>query len=72
MESLGKVIAYTSRPEQQAVLLRQADMIWRGSENSITEADDLAEVRSRYEHLQGRNESFPATAGAGDPLTSAP
>jgi uncharacterized membrane protein len=56
MESLAKVIAYTSRPEQQEVLLRQADMIWRGSENSITEAGDLAEVRSRYERLQRHDE----------------
>src|SRR5664279_202158 len=51
MESLGKVLAYTQSAEQRSVLLRQAEMISRGSHAGIVEADDLNEVCRRYDLL---------------------
>ena len=51
LESIGKVVAYTASDDQRAVLLRQAQMIWRASEHSIVEPDDLAAVRRRYDLL---------------------
>ncbi|WP_375479329.1 DUF2254 domain-containing protein [uncultured Jatrophihabitans sp.] len=51
MESLGKVFAYTQSSEQRAVLLRQADMILRGSAAGIDEDEDRSEVRRRYDLL---------------------
>ena len=49
MDSLTKVLEYTTDPEQRDVLVRQADMILRASEQSIAEPEDLDDVRSRYE-----------------------
>jgi uncharacterized membrane protein len=49
MDSLTKVLEYTTDPEQRDVLVRQADMILRASEQSIAEPEDLGDVRSRYE-----------------------
>ena len=51
MESIGKVLAYTQSSEQRADLLRQANMILRGSEAGIDEAEDRSEVRRRYDLL---------------------
>ena len=51
MESLSKVLAYTQSAEQRTVLLRQAEMISRGSHAGIDEAEDLNEVCRRYDLL---------------------
>jgi len=51
LESLGKVLAYTRDDDQRVVLLRQADMVWRASQLSIEEPQDLAAVRCRYEAI---------------------
>jgi len=55
IESLGKVLAYTSNDAQRAVLLRQAEMIWRASERSIAEPGDLEEIRRRFLPLQAEH-----------------
>jgi uncharacterized membrane protein len=51
MESFGRVLAYTTTPEQRQALLRQADMVMRASEEAIPEPNDVADVRLRYDRL---------------------
>ncbi len=52
LESLAKVWAYSGTDAQRAVLLRQADMVWRASAAAVTEPGDLAEIRRRYDGLR--------------------
>jgi len=49
LDTLAKVMAYAAAPEQREVLLEQARMILRASEESVPEAADRADVRRRYE-----------------------
>lgn len=48
VDSLAHIMEYTTNPEQRVVLVRQADMILRAAEESITEEDDLIDIRSRH------------------------
>lgn len=49
LEVIAIVIAQTSSPDQQEILLRQADMIRRGSETFIPEENDRQDVMKRYQ-----------------------
>jgi uncharacterized membrane protein len=49
LEALSRIMEYTSTPEQRAVLLQQADMIWRECERTVDEPLDRADVRRRYD-----------------------
>jgi uncharacterized membrane protein len=49
LEALSRVMEYTTTPEQRTVLLDQAAMILRSSEDSVPEAEDRADVRRRYD-----------------------
>ena len=49
LAGLTKVMAYTTSPEQREVLLEQAEMILRASEESVPEDADRADVRRRYD-----------------------
>jgi len=49
LDGLAKVMAYTSTPQQRELLLEQAAMILRASEESVPEEADRADVRRRYE-----------------------
>jgi uncharacterized membrane protein len=49
LDGLAKVMAYTTSPEQREVLLEQAAMILRASEESVPEQADRADVRRRYD-----------------------
>ena len=51
LAALVKVMTYTTTPDQQRILLDQADMILRSSEESVTEPSDRADVRRRYDTL---------------------
>jgi uncharacterized membrane protein len=51
LDGLAKVMAQTTSPEQRELLLEQAAMILRASEESVPEAADRADVRRRYERL---------------------
>jgi uncharacterized membrane protein len=51
LEAIAKVMAYTTSVEQREVLLEQAEMILRASEESVPEAADRADVRRRYDAL---------------------
>jgi uncharacterized membrane protein len=52
LESLAKVMAYTRNDSQRATLIRQADMIWRASEKSGADVEDMREIKLRYDRIQ--------------------
>jgi uncharacterized membrane protein len=51
IDSLGSIMLDTTSADQRAVLRRQADMVLRLSEQSVSEPNDLEEIRFRYERL---------------------
>jgi uncharacterized membrane protein len=51
MDSLSNVTEYTASSEQREVLRRQADMIMRVADDTVTDPQDLADVRGRYERM---------------------
>jgi uncharacterized membrane protein len=51
LDALGSVISITTTPEQRLVLTRQAEMILRSADESVSEANDLEEIRSRYRRM---------------------
>ena len=53
LDALAKVMAYAAAPEQREVLLEQAQMILRASEESVPEEADRADVLRRYETVLG-------------------
>jgi uncharacterized membrane protein len=52
LDGLAKVMAYTTSSAQREVLLEQAAMILRASEESVPEAEDRADVRRRYDAVR--------------------
>jgi uncharacterized membrane protein len=57
LDALTKVMPYTTSARQREVLLQQAEMILRGSEESVPEPADRADVRQRYEAVLRAAES---------------
>jgi len=55
IDSLGSIMLDTTSPEQRVVLRRQADMMLRLSEETVTEQNDLEEIRFRYRRLPGED-----------------
>jgi uncharacterized membrane protein len=53
IDSIGSIVLDTTSPEQRAVLRRQADMVLRAAERSVSEPNDLQEVRLRYDRILG-------------------
>ena len=53
IDSIGSVMLDTTSAEQRVVLRRQADMTLRLAEQSVTEPNDLEEIRFRYGRLPG-------------------
>jgi uncharacterized membrane protein len=51
LDALTKIMEYTTTPGHREVLLRQAHMILRSSEESVSEPLDRADVERRYEAL---------------------
>jgi uncharacterized membrane protein len=65
LDGLAKVMAHTTSSAQRAVLLEQAAMIIRASEESVPEAADRADVRRRYDSVCAAAE-IPSAAGSAD------
>ncbi|MBV8462923.1 MAG: DUF2254 domain-containing protein [Acidimicrobiales bacterium] len=55
IDSLGSIMLDTTSAEQRAVLRRQADMVLRLSEETVSEPDDLEEIRFRYRRVPGED-----------------
>jgi uncharacterized membrane protein len=53
IDSLGSIMLDTTSADQRTVLRRQADMVLRLSEETVSEANDLEEIRFRYRRLPG-------------------
>lgn len=51
LDALARIMEYTTTAAQRAVLLQQADMILRDSEDSVTEPLDRADVRRHYDSI---------------------
>ena len=49
LDSLAKITAYTTGPGQRQLLLAQAEMIVRASDESVPDEPDRIDVRRRYE-----------------------
>jgi uncharacterized membrane protein len=60
LDGISKVIAHTSSQAQREVLLEQADMILRASEESVPEAADRADVLSRYDLVRAAKSAAAA------------
>jgi uncharacterized membrane protein len=52
LEVIAAVAAYTSREEDRAALLQQANMVKRGSQKAIPEERDRQEVEARYQAVE--------------------
>jgi len=66
LDGIAKVLAHTSSPEQREVLLEQAAMILRASEESVPEAGDRDDVRRHYDAVHVADVSAAPLSGAGD------
>jgi uncharacterized membrane protein len=51
LEALEKIIDDTTLPEQRELLLEQATMIYRASEESVQEPSDRADVKRQYDDV---------------------
>jgi uncharacterized membrane protein len=56
LDALIKVFPYTISPEQRAILMEQAEMILRASEESVPEVADREAVRRSYEAVARASE----------------
>jgi uncharacterized membrane protein len=52
LDGIAKVMTHTNSPAQREVLIEQADMIMRSSEESVQEPADRADVRRHYDLVQ--------------------
>jgi uncharacterized membrane protein len=64
LDSITKIAMYTTTDEQRAVLLHQADMIWRAASASVAEPDDQSDVQVCYDAAN------TAAGGAGRPKSA--
>jgi uncharacterized membrane protein len=55
IDSLGSIMLDTTSADQRVVLRRQADMVLRLSEETVTEPNDLEEIRFRYRRIPGED-----------------
>jgi uncharacterized membrane protein len=55
IDSIGSIMLDTTSLEQRMVLRRQADMVLRLSEESVSERNDLEEIRFRYRRIPGED-----------------
>ncbi len=62
LDGLTKIMAHAVSSEQRDVLLEQAEMILRASEESVPEARDRADVRRRYDLVYEAAATVRATA----------
>jgi uncharacterized membrane protein len=55
IDSLGSITLDTTSGEQRVVLRRQADMVLRLAEETVSEPNDLEEIRFRYRRIPGED-----------------
>ena len=62
IDSLGSIMLDTTSEEQRTVLRRQADMVLRLAEETVSEPNDLEEIRFRYRRIPREDEFSEKTA----------
>jgi uncharacterized membrane protein len=55
IDSIGSIVLDTTSAEQRTVLRRQADMVLRLAEETVSEPNDLEEIRFRYRRIPGED-----------------
>ena len=55
IDSIGSIMLDTTTEAQRAILRRQAEMVLRAAEASVTEPNDLEEIRFRYRRIPGED-----------------
>lgn len=55
IDSLGSITLDTTSAEQRTVIRRQADMVLRLAEETVSEPNDLEEIRFRYRRIPGED-----------------
>ena len=55
IDSLGSIMLDTTSLDQRVVLRRQADMVLRLAEETVTEPNDLEEIRFRFRRMPGED-----------------
>ncbi len=55
MDSLASIMVDTTSPHQRVILRRQADMVLRLAEETVTEPNDLEDIRRRYRNMPGED-----------------
>jgi uncharacterized membrane protein len=67
IDALAHIAENTTSPRQRAVLMRQVEMIIRGAEQEVSEENDLADIRVRFDRFvrvcAGFDESSPLVTG---------
>ena len=53
LTAIASIMPDTRSPEQRSVLLRQAEMILLNAEQSVSDPNDLADIRARFESVVG-------------------
>jgi uncharacterized membrane protein len=51
LDTLSSVMTETTSDEQRRILMRQADMIFRMAQQSVSEPNDLEDIRVRYDRM---------------------
>jgi uncharacterized membrane protein len=64
IDSIGSIVLDTTSAEQRTVLRRQADMVLRLAEETVTEPNDLEEIRFRYRRIPGEDAFVVTPQGA--------
>jgi uncharacterized membrane protein len=67
MDALTRVMEETTTAKQRLVLARQADMVMRNAEQSVTEPNDLEDIRSRYRNFVTKAALYDPVIGPAAP-----
>jgi uncharacterized membrane protein len=67
LDALTRVMEETTTAKQRQVLARQADMVLRSAEESVTEPNDLEDIRSRYRNFVTKAALYDPVIGPAAP-----
>jgi uncharacterized membrane protein len=70
LDSIDHIVEYTVDSVQRSVLLRQAEMILGGAVHDLDEANDLADVRRRYDAVVATAQRMRSRAATGEEVGS--
>ncbi len=66
MDAISNIMEETRSPEQRRILIRQAEMILLNAKESVSDPNDLEDIRGRYERVTSKAASdAPGEASTG-------